>query len=81
MDQWTHEYLKKLYNAGYRYIATDKDCETFAYSRKPVKRVDIWKCDSKKDLEFREVFDLFGTSWKDEQPFDIEQCLKTYEGC
>ena len=23
MDQWTHEYLKKLYNAGYRYIATD----------------------------------------------------------
>lgn len=73
MTDWEYEYLKHLYMYGYRYVATNIDNETFAYTSRPEKNErGYWHSERKNTIQ---IFDKLGTSEEDQEPLCIFEAL------
>lgn len=72
------EYLRRLYEDGYNYIATNENGSTYAYKSLPVKSTHMWMPKSNSDFKYVVNDSWFETRWHDKEVRRIIDLLVVY---
>lgn len=77
--EYRKDYLKKLYDYEYRYIARDLEGDLIAFKTKPLKCSFVWWKDGNCRF-INEEHDLWvEVQWEDDEPTEIAELLAEYE--